>query len=225
MNMTVAVGPVRPFGAFFIKTSNEQRLDRHHDHASAKKNIAGEPPAPGRRECSIPAQSFRMTPQELQVLVDYHYWARDRLLEAVEPLTAEQFTRDLGNSFASVRDTLSHLQGAEWIWLSRFQGSSPTSGLPHERFPDLGSVQAAWADTEAGLRAFVATLDPAGAEQVLEYRLLSGQPGASRAWQMVQHVVNHATYHRGQVTTMLRQLGAAPPKSMDLIAFYRQSER
>jgi uncharacterized damage-inducible protein DinB len=41
-------------------------------------------------------------------------------------------------------------------------------------------------------------------------------------WQMLQHVVNHSTYHRGQVTTMIRQLGAAPPQAMDLIAFYRE---
>ena len=56
-----------------------------------------------------------MTPQELRTLVDYHYWALDRLLAAVERLTPDQFTRDLGNSFPSVRDTLAHLQGAEWI--------------------------------------------------------------------------------------------------------------
>ncbi len=76
-----------------------------------------------------------MTQQELRVLVDYHYWARDRMLAAVEPLSLDEFTRDLGSSFRSVRDTLSHLHGAEWIWLSRFQGTSPDSLLPHERFP------------------------------------------------------------------------------------------
>ena len=144
------------------------------------------------------------------------------MLAAVEPLSHDQFTHDLGNSFRSVRDTLSHLHGSEWIWLSRFQGTSPASGLPHERFPDLAAVRAAWADTEAGVRAFVGGLDEAGLERVIEYRLLSGQPGASRAWHLVQHMVNHATYHRGQVTTMLRQLGAAPPKSLDLITFYRE---
>ena len=163
-----------------------------------------------------------MTPHELQALVDYHYWARDRLLAAVEPLTADQFTRDLGNSFRSVRDTLSHLHGAEWVWLSRFQGASPASPLPHERFPDLAAVRAAWTETEAGVRAFVSGLDEAGLERVLEYRMLSGQPGANRTWHIVQHVVNHATYHRGQVTTMLRQLGATPPPSLDLITFYRE---
>lgn len=163
-----------------------------------------------------------MTQQELQALVDYHYWARDRMLAAVEPLSPDQFTRDLGNSFRSVRDTLSHLHGSEWIWLSRFQGTSPASGLPHERLPDLAAVRAAWAETEAGVRTFVRGLDEAGLERVIEYRLLSGQPGASCTWHVVQHMVNHATYHRGQVTTMLRQLGAAPPTSLDLITFYRE---
>jgi uncharacterized damage-inducible protein DinB len=165
-----------------------------------------------------------MTPHELQALVAYHYWARDRMLAAVEPLTPDQFTRDLGNSFRSVRDTLSHLQGSEWVWLSRFQGASPSNRLPHERFPDLAAVRAGWADTEAGLRAFVGGLDAAGVERVIEYRMLNGEPGASRVSYMVQHLVNHGTYHRGQVTTMLRQLGAAPPESLDLITFYRERE-
>jgi uncharacterized damage-inducible protein DinB len=163
-----------------------------------------------------------MTTPELVALVDYHYWARDRLLEAVEPLTAEQFTRDLGNSFRSVRDTLSHIHGAEWVWLSRLEGQSPTSLLAHDRFPDLAAARTEWAASEARLRALVSGLDEAGLGRVLDYRLLNGTPGASRVWHIVQHVVNHAAYHRGQVTTMLRQLGAAAPKSQDLIAFYRE---
>jgi uncharacterized damage-inducible protein DinB len=162
-----------------------------------------------------------MTPQDLQTLVDYHYWARDRMLAAVEPLSPEQFMRDLGNSFRSVRDTLSHLHNSEWVWLSRFHGTSPTAALPHERFPDLVAVRAAWADTEATLRAFVGGLDAAGVERIVEYRMLNGQPASARTCHMLQHMVNHGTYHRGQVTTMLRQLGAAPPQSLDLITFYR----
>jgi uncharacterized damage-inducible protein DinB len=163
-----------------------------------------------------------MTSRELHTLIDYHYWATDRMLTAVEPLSPEQFVRDMGNSFRSVRDTLSHLQSAEWVWLSRFQGSSPTSALPHERFADVAAVRTAWAETEAGLRAFAESLDEAGLERVLEYRLLSGQEAATPIAHLVQHLVNHGTYHRGQVTTMLRQLGAAGPKSLDLITFYRE---
>ena len=56
---------------------------------------------------------------------------------------------------------------------------------------------------------------------MIEFKLLTGQAAASPFWQMLQHIVNHASYHRGQVTTKLRQLGAQPAKSMDMIAFYR----
>ncbi len=160
--------------------------------------------------------------EDLRLMLQYHYWARDRLLAAVEPLTAEQFTRDLGSSFRSVRDTLAHLVGAEAAWLSRWQGHSPSSLLPADQLPDLAAVRRAWTETEQGVRAFVADTGEQGVGRVISYRLRSGAPGASPFWQMLQHVVNHASYHRGQVTTMLRQLGAAPPAPMDLIAFYLQ---
>src|SRR2546426_5684613 len=60
-------------------------------------------------------------------LFDYNYWARDRQLEACATLTPEQFLRPLGNSFSSLRDTLAHLVGAEWIWLERWLGHTPRS--------------------------------------------------------------------------------------------------
>jgi len=163
-----------------------------------------------------------MTPDEVRTLLDYHYWARDRLLDAVSDLSAEQFTRDMGNSFRSVRDTLVHLHWAEWIWYSRWQGESSTALPPVERFPDAASVGTAWRELEAQIRAYFAPLDDRGLNRVIEYKSTAGVPGASVLWQMLQHVVNHASYHRGQVTTMIRQLGATPPKSMDLIAFYRE---
>ena len=73
------------------------------------------------------------------------------------------------------------------------------------------------------MRAFIGAMDETGIDRVYEYKVLSGQPGSSPFWQMLQHVVNHASYHRGQVTAMLRQLGAQPGKSMDMIAFYRET--
>jgi uncharacterized damage-inducible protein DinB len=163
-----------------------------------------------------------MTRAEAQTLIDYNYWARDRLLDAVQPLSPEQFTRDLGSSFRSVRDTLAHLHAAEWIWYRRWMGESPTALPPADRFADLDSVASAWRDLEAQIRAYFSPLDDRALERVIDYKSTVGVPGASPLWQMLQHVVNHQTYHRGQVTTMLRQMGAAPPKAMDLIAFYRE---
>ena len=159
------------------------------------------------------------------MLVDYHYWARDRVLAAIEPLSPQQFVRDLGSSFPSVRDTLAHLHGAEWVWMLRCAGESPTQHLPLDRFADLGEVRAAWADTETRLRALVHNLDDEGTERVIAYRLFNGQAGQARLWQLVQHLVNHGSFHRGQLATMLRQLGAKPAASMDLVAFYRELGR
>ena len=163
-----------------------------------------------------------MNQRDLQTLLDYHYWARDRVLEAVEKLTPEQFTRDLGSSFKSVRDTLVHTYSAEWAWHSRWRGVSPTALLKADDFPDVPAIRTSWMDLEKNVRGFLADGGDAGVGRVIEYKLLSGQPGASPLWQMLQHMVNHASYHRGQVTTMLRQLGTAPAKSMDMIGFYRE---
>ena len=166
-----------------------------------------------------------MTPADLQTLLDYHYWARDRALDAAALLTPEQFTKDLGSSFKSVRDTLAHTYSAEWAWYSRWHGTSPTAMLPYDQFSDVASLRTVWRDLEAKMRAFVSGLDDAGVSRVYEFKMLSGQATSGILWQMLQHVVNHATYHRGQITTMLRQLGAQPGKSMDLIAYYREQSR
>jgi uncharacterized damage-inducible protein DinB len=162
-----------------------------------------------------------MNLQDLRTLLDYHYWARDRLLQAVDPLTPEEFTRNLGSSFKSIRDTVAHIYAAEWAWYQRWQGQPPAALLPADLFPDVAAVRSQWLELEGKVRGFVDGLGETGVRRVIDYTLLSGQAGTSPMWQMLQHVVNHASYHRGQVTTMLRQIGAAPGKSMDLIAFYR----
>jgi uncharacterized damage-inducible protein DinB len=163
-----------------------------------------------------------MKSHDVHTLIDYHYWARDRMLDAVEELSPQQFTVDLGGSFRSVRDTVAHLYGAEWIWYSRWHGEAPTALPTPDMFPDFAAVRQTWLEHEKRMRAFIQALDDHGLERVVSYKLLSGQPGASVLWHMIQHLVNHASYHRGQITTLLRQLGAAPPKSTDLITYYRE---
>jgi uncharacterized damage-inducible protein DinB len=162
-----------------------------------------------------------MTLQDLRTMLDYHYWARDRLLEALEGLTPEQLTRDLGSSFKSIHDTMVHTYAAEWAWYSRWNGTSPTALLAADQFPDLAAIRRSWTELEANVRAFLDRLGEGGIERIFDYTLLSGHAGSTPFWQMLQHVVNHASYHRGQVTTMLRQIGAAPAKPMDTIAYYR----
>ena len=160
--------------------------------------------------------------QDLRTLLDYHYWARDRMLEAVEPLTPEQFSRHIENSFPSIRETLVHLYGADWVWRERWDGRSP-AGLPDASgFPDLDSIRTAWRAEEQRVRATVDRLGEDGIAKPIEYRGFSGPPQAQPFWQMVQHLVNHGSYHRGQITTLLRQVGAKPPKDVGAMAFYRE---
>ena len=164
-----------------------------------------------------------MNLSDLQTLAEFHYWATRRVLDAVEPLAPEQFTRDLGNSFPSVRDTLAHLYGADWIWCSRWEGESP-SGLPDPKtYPDLAAIRRAWDAHEPTLRAVLERFGERGVDQPVEYTR-NGVSYAQPFSQTFQHLVNHGTYHRGQVVTMLRQLGVETVPSTDLIAFYREQQ-
>src|SRR5262245_36706349 len=164
-----------------------------------------------------------MNLQDTRDLIAYHYWARNRILDAAEPLSAEQLLRSVGGSFGSVRNTLVHTLSAEVLWLLRWKGETPTAMLSPEKFPDIASIREAWGDQERSLRSFFDGIDEQKLQQSLRYKTLAGQDATSPLYQMLQHVVNHASYHRGQVTTLLRQVGAAPPKGMDLIAFYREN--
>jgi uncharacterized damage-inducible protein DinB len=163
-----------------------------------------------------------MTIEDLRELIEYHYWARDRVLDAVTPLTPEQYDRHLSSSFPSIRATLVHTYSAEWVWHSRWEGRSPSAPLASDMFPDVPSLRLAWVEHEGRMRALLASLGDADLARRFDYTLISGAPGNSSLQQVVQHVVNHATYHRGQVTTMLRQIGARPPRSTDMIQFFRE---
>jgi uncharacterized damage-inducible protein DinB len=161
----------------------------------------------------------------LNELLDYHYWAQERVFEAVEPLSPEQFTRDLGNSFPSVRDTLVHIHFAECAWYARWQREPLPSPPSPAAFPDLDSVREASRTHETQMRALLERLGQDGVNQSMAYTSrLDGKDHRSLFWQMFQHVINHGTYHRGQVTMMLRQLGA-PPVGTDLIQFYWSLEQ
>jgi uncharacterized damage-inducible protein DinB len=164
-----------------------------------------------------------MTLTDLEILVDFHYWATRHVLAATETLSPEQFTRNLGNSFPSVRDTLAHLYGADWIWCSRWNGESP-SGLPDpQMFPDAASLRTAWDAHEPQVRAALKRFGERGVDTPLEY-VRNGVRQAQPFAYTLQHVVNHGTYHRGQVVTMLRQLGVTQVPTTDLIAFYRERQ-
>jgi uncharacterized damage-inducible protein DinB len=162
-----------------------------------------------------------MTPEEMRTLYEFNAWANRREMDAAAALTKEQFTKHLGSSFSSVRDTLAHILGSEWVWLERFLGRSPGALPDVSRFADVASLREAWLEQEARLLKFVRGLKQEDLDRVIEYKTLKFGTYSNPLWQSMQHVVNHGTYHRGQITTMLRQLGATPILT-DLMHFYRE---
>jgi len=158
----------------------------------------------------------------IQLLYEFNSWANHRILDACAPLTPEQFVKDLGSSFPSVRDTLAHIYGAEVVWCARWHGETPTALTPATDYPDAETLRRAWVEHEGKVRGFLENLGDDGIHKEIEYRTIAGKAYRQEFSQMLLHVVNHATYHRGQVTTMLRQLKAAPPKSTDLVVFFRE---
>jgi uncharacterized damage-inducible protein DinB len=164
-----------------------------------------------------------MSPEEIRQLYDYNAWSNRRSLSSAEKLSNDQFTKPMGSSFSSVRDTLAHIYGAEWIWLERFQGRSPSALPKVDQFADVQSLRDAWLPHEAKLLNFINGLTQSDLDRELEYKTLKFGVYKNPLWQSLLHVINHGTYHRGQVTTLLRQLGAQPIL-LDLMHFYRERE-
>ena len=158
--------------------------------------------------------------EEIHGLYEYNRWVNRRFLDATSGLTEEEFNRDLKSSFQSVQATLEHILEAEWIWLERWRGVSPTDVPPWDTSTHA-ALRAQWQIIEQDQQAYLGSLTDEHLRSVIAYRSFASQPYAQPLWQLMRHVVNHSTYHRGQVATMLRQLGHPVPVS-DLIAFYRQ---
>ncbi|HET9836586.1 MAG TPA: DinB family protein, partial [Candidatus Angelobacter sp.] len=162
---------------------------------------------------------YLMHPSTIRELYLYNHWANQRTLASIEPLSVEEFTRAMGNSFSSVRDTLAHILGAEWIWLERWLGRSPRALLSAADFPTLSGLRARWETVEQDRNHFLEALTPERLQQSIAYINLQGKPYEYLLWQQMLHVVNHSSYHRGQIVTLLRQLGRKP-ENTDFLLYY-----
>ncbi len=160
----------------------------------------------------------------IRELYGFNRWANVRVFEAVALLPAEQFVRDLGGSYPSLRDTLTHIVWAEWLWLERWRGRSPTVVFPPIDFPRCEALKTQWLEVEAEQSAFLESLTNDRLAAMVRYVNMQGQTWEYPLWREMYHVVNHSSYHRGQVTTMLRQLGARTVPT-DFLVFQDESGR
>src|SRR5262245_30542140 len=155
----------------------------------------------------------------IEALYRYNSWAHERVLNAVSRVAQADFVRDLKSSHRSIRDTLTHVVWSEWIWLQRWKGVSPTTVFSPADFPTVESLRERFQAVAAERSAFGGHLTAERLLQVVEYTNVKGEIWRYPLWQQLYHVVNHSTYHRGQVASMLRQLGAAPEATDFLVYF------
>lgn len=158
-----------------------------------------------------------MNKDDVQLLFEYDRWANERVLRALSKLSVEEFTRDLGGCFPSMRETVLHIIGSEWAWLTIWKEPSPTSAFVigfwdrlgevfnPKTFADVGAVQLRWAEVEREQGEFVNGVT----EESLRRMIPVYETQISLA-HLMQHMANHSTYHRGQVAHMTRQLGGEP---------------
>lgn len=152
-------------------------------------------------------------------LYSYNRWENAKNLMVASRLDNQAFTCELGNSFSSVRDTLVHILGAEWIWLERWNGRSPKALPSSAELPTLAAITARWRQVEEGQNSLLQGLRAADLSAAVSYVNPRGETWTYPLGQQMLHVLNHSSYHRGQITTLLRQLGAEPV-STDLLLYY-----
>jgi|SRR5690554_611604 len=162
-----------------------------------------------------------MKPDEVKELFLYSEWANKKYLDAIKNLSEEKYSFQVKSSFKSIRETMAHIISSEWIWLQRWNGINP--GAPPDWLdnPSIETLEEKFNSVISERKKFLDTLNDDSLEQVMSYNLLSGKASQNSFKEMFQHIINHSTYHRGQLATLFRQVDEVPP-STDLILFYRE---
>jgi uncharacterized damage-inducible protein DinB len=161
---------------------------------------------------------------DIRTLYDFNAWANLRVVAMTRCLNLQEFAKDLGTSYRSVQGTLVHILWGEWLWLQRWRGDSPKQIFAPEDFPDVAAIETRWRTVEREQRQFVERLTNEVLKQRLAYENFRGQRWEYSLGHMMQHTANHSSYHRGQVVTLLRQLGKTP-EATDFLVFLDETAR
>lgn len=152
----------------------------------------------------------------LQTLLTYHRWAELRVLEGCRPLSLDEYANPLEGGWSSIRSIMVHLAGAADIWANRLRGQSPTHRPTEKDLPTLDAVAELFDATYLRLQDELARRDEAQLAAPWTYHALDGSPRTIPLWTVFHHVVNHGSYHRGQLANRLARRGLAVP-AMDLV--------
>ena len=159
---------------------------------------------------------------EIHSLFDYNYWVNQRILKAAAGLSPEQFTAPAEVSHDSLRGTLVHALGAEWVWRTRCQGSSPPALLSEDDFPNLETLVRRWREEEGEMRSYLDGLTDDDLDGIITYSRTENKTYETPLWQILVHVINHGTQSRSEAAVLLTQLGRSPG-DLDYMIFLRDN--
>lgn len=164
-----------------------------------------------------------MNKQDILILYKYNQWANAKILNMASRVTPELYLAPASFPHGGLRGTLVHALSAEWIWRSRWQGTSPRALLKPDEFPTMEFLSARWREEEKKLMEFVDELTDERLNQPFEYTSTKGIPFTQILWMAMAHVVNHGTQHRTEAAAMLTDFGHSPG-DLDLIYFLSELE-
>lgn len=148
--------------------------------------------------------------QCLRNLFGYMIWADRLSLAATAQLPNDEYFRERAVSAGSIHKLLVHLLGAEWIWLMRWRGTPPGQFITPDEYPTRAAIEARWPEIHREVSEFLDSQTDQSVSQVFEFLTFSGDRYSVPLDQAMLHLVDHGSYHRGQLNTMLKQAGAEP---------------
>lgn len=157
----------------------------------------------------------------IKSLIGYHRWAHEKTMPIVKDLTPEDWVRDTGGSFPTLKALYQHMLLADYRWLQRWQGI-PKASLPaHYVVEGYESLETLFKPQLLELENVAREISLEGIDEPIHFITGSGLDVTQPFWQTLCQVVNHGTYHRGQVTNALRVLGKQPMPT-DIFLFFRE---
>jgi uncharacterized damage-inducible protein DinB len=151
-----------------------------------------------------------MNIRDIELIYDYNYWARDRILAAAAQITPAQYAATAAFPYGSLRGTLLHTLDAEKSWRSMFENGLWTADLLEADYPTLAALRTAWSAEETAMRAFLNRLADQDLEGIVSYTADTGHDRRRTLWHCLLHVANHGTQHRAEAAAILTTHGASP---------------
>ncbi|TAK65234.1 MAG: hypothetical protein EPO24_02760 [Bacteroidetes bacterium] len=164
-----------------------------------------------------------MTLSDIKTLYAYNTWANNKIFEALSQLTDEQYMQDMKSSHGGIHGTLTHLVGAGKVWLARWKNSSDKEMLRTNEISSLSALISIRKTIEDGIDSFINEMSDEKLQELFTLTTAKGDKYVYSYANMLQHLANHSTYHRGQIVTMLRQIGVTPPQT-DFSFYLRQQQ-